>query len=108
MNDLEAKPQSPFLPGTNIQFAIDSTSIGYMKTCPRLYYYVMIEGYQSKGESVHLRFGQEYHSTLEGYDHSRALGVKHEDAIHDTISALVQRVWDWKPTGNEQAIKYKN
>jgi hypothetical protein len=30
---------SPFLPGTKIQFAWDSTSLGMLKTCPRLYQY---------------------------------------------------------------------
>lgn len=54
---------SPFLPGTKIQYAWDSTSIGYLKTCPRLYQYTIIEGWQSKGESLHLRFGSECSST---------------------------------------------
>jgi hypothetical protein len=47
--------QSPFLPGTKIQFAIDSTSLGYLKTCPRLYEYIMIEGWSPKDDSVHLQ-----------------------------------------------------
>ena len=59
---------SPFLPGTNIQYAWDSTSLGMLKTCPRLYQYTMIDGWSAKDENVHLRFGQEYHSALEEYD----------------------------------------
>ena len=42
---------SPFLPATHIQYAWDSTSLGYLKTCPRLYQYIMIEGWQSQIES---------------------------------------------------------
>lgn len=79
-----------------------------MKSCPRLYQYTILEGYQSKGESIHLRFGQEYHKALEEYDVSRANGVKHEDAIHDTIAALVQRTHDWIPVGKDKDVKYKN
>jgi hypothetical protein len=62
---LAGTANSPFLPGTNIQFATDSTSLGYLKTCPRLYEYTILEGWRSRGESVHLKFGQLYHSALE-------------------------------------------
>lgn len=62
---------SPFLPGTNIQFSWDSTSLGWLKTCPRLYFYSMIEGWRAKGTGVHLKFGQLYHSALELYDKAR-------------------------------------
>ena len=71
---------SPFLPGTNIQYAYDSTSLGLLKTCPRLYQYTMIDGYVAKGESIHLRFGIEYHQALQDYDIARAEGIDHEDA----------------------------
>jgi hypothetical protein len=88
---------SPFLAGTNIQLAWDSTSIGYLKTCPRLYQYIMIEGWTSKEESVHLRFGQEYHEALEDYDLSRAAGISHNDAVHDVIRGLMTRTADFDP-----------
>ena len=100
---------SPFLPGTNIQYAFDSTSLGLLKTCPRLYQYTMIEGWQSRDESVHLRFGIEYHSALEHFDKEMASGtVSREMAIHNTIAALVNRVWDWRPDETTKAGKYKN
>jgi hypothetical protein len=89
--------QSCFLPGTNIQFAWDSTSLGYLKTCPRLYYYHMIEGWTSNDESVHLRFGIEYHRALQDYDIAKANGIKHDDAVHDTIQELVLRTADFNP-----------
>ena len=92
---------SPFLPGTNVQFAWDSTSLGYLKTCPRLYYYHMIEGWRGKGENIHLRFGIEYHQALQDYDVSRAQGIKHVDAVHDTLRCLLGRIVDWDPIASE-------
>lgn len=100
--------QSCFLPGTHIQFAWDSTSLGYLKTCPRLYQYIMIEGWATRDESIHLRFGIEYHTALQDYAISIAKGVRHEDAIHDTVRALHSRVFDWEVDRNTKAGKYKN
>lgn len=105
---LQHEVQSPFLPGTNIQFAWDSTSLGLLKICPRLYQYTIIEGWSPKGESVHLRFGQEYHQALQEYDVSRANGISHEDSLFDTIRALCSRTWDWDVDRDSKAGKYKN
>ncbi|MFA6159423.1 MAG: hypothetical protein WC763_07395, partial [Candidatus Paceibacterota bacterium] len=87
----EAIP-SPFLPGTNIQYAFDSTSLGYLKTCPRLYQYLMIEGWGSLDESVHLRFGIEYHQALQEYDIARAQGSNHPDATRLALHDLLKRI----------------
>ena len=99
---------SPFLPDTFIQFAWDSTCLGLIKTCPRLYQYTMIDGYVAKGESIHLRFGQEYHQALQDYDIARAEGIDHEDAIHSSISELVRRTHDWSVDETVKPGKYKN
>lgn len=100
--------QSPFLPGTNIQFAWDSTSLGYYKTCPRLYYYQMILGYVPKDENIHLRFGIEYHKALEDYDRFKADGNDHEEAMRYTIHRLLFRIHGWRPDRMVKAGKYKN
>jgi len=100
--------QSPFLPGTNIQYAWDSTSLGYLKTCPRLYQYIIIEGWGSREESVHLRFGSEYHTAIEQYDKAKAAGATHKAAMHDAIRELVRRTIDWKVDTTTPAGKYKN
>lgn len=89
--------ESPFLPGTRIQYAWDSTCLGYLKRCPRLYYYSIIMGWRPKDESVHLRFGQEYHSGLEIYDKNRHAGIKHEENLHATVKALLLHMTDWDP-----------
>lgn len=100
--------RSPFLPGTQIQFAWSSTTLQLIKTCPRLYQYEVIEGWGSRDESIHLRFGTEYHTALQDYAVARAKGIPHEDAIHDCIRALHSRVYDWNPDRTSRAGKYKN
>lgn len=90
---------SPFLSGTKIQFAWDSTSIGWLKECPRKYQYSMIEGYRSRGESVHLKFGLLYHAGLEFYDKLRAEGADHENAMREVVSKALYDTWDYGPDG---------
>src|SRR5215472_944870 len=72
---------SPFLPGTNIQYAWDSTSLGYLKRCPRLYEYNILLGYEEKEESIHLRFGIEVHSSFANYEIALAEGMSHDEAV---------------------------
>lgn len=106
---MDVQVQSPFLPGTKVQFAWDSTSLGYLKTCPRLYQYIMIDGWAGRGESIHLRFGQEYHSALQYYEIARANGATHEDAIHECVHLLMMNIADWHPDPEDgKAQRYKN
>lgn len=96
---------SPFVPGTKIQLYWDSTSLGMMKTCPRLYQYKMIEGWTPRQESIHLRFGILYHSALERYDRLRADGLSPEDATRGTIRGLLEATWDrHEATETEPAV----
>jgi len=101
-------PASPFLPGTKIQYAWDSTSLGYLKTCPRLYQYHMIEGWVPKDESIHLRFGSEFHSVIQDYENSRAKGQPFEDAVSYAIWQLLIRIKDWDPDPTLKAYSHKN
>lgn len=106
-----AKPsvvQSPFLLGTNIQFAWDSTSLGYFKTCPRLYYYQMIEGWTGKDESIHLRFGIEYHLALQDYDDAKAEGKNHAEATHYAVERALLRTYGWDVDITEKPGDAKN
>lgn len=100
--------QSCFIPGTYVQVAWDSTSLGYIKSCPRLYYYIMIEGWQSKGENLHLRFGIEYHTAIEQYHKARADGQDHIDALRWSVSQIVERTKDWVVDTDSHIGKYKN
>lgn len=105
---LTKETRSPFLNGTQIQFAWDSTSLGYLKTCPRLYQLVMVDGWASGDESIHLRYGQEYHTALEQYDHRRSEGFDHDSALRDTVAGILIRTADFQPSPETKAGKYKN
>ena len=99
---------SPFLPNTNIQYAWDSTSLGYIKTCPRLYQYIMIEGWTPKDESIHLRFGTEYHKALENYARCRADGLNHEDSLFEVVRETLYQIHGWDPDPLTKAGQTKN
>jgi len=100
--------QSPFLPGTKIQYAWSSIGLELIKTCARKYQYTIIDGWATRNDSIHLRFGLEYHQALQDYAISRAKDIPHEDAIHDTIRALHSRVYAWEVDRTSRAGKYKN
>lgn len=72
------------------QIAWDSTSLGLIKRCPRLYYYQMIEGWQPKGMALPLIFGIHYHSAMETYDKAKASGLDHKDATREAIRHALQ------------------
>lgn len=85
---------SRLLPG--LQLAVDSTSLGAFKECPRKYYYSIICGYQPRQLSVHLTFGLLYHSALERYDHARAKGLGYDDACKTMLRWVLGATWDSK------------
>lgn len=68
-----------------LQIAWDSTSLGLLKTCPRKYYYKMIENWQTKEQSLHLDFGIFYHSALEEFDKAMAEGVSYNEATNISV-----------------------
>lgn len=92
-----------------LQLAWDSTSLGELKTCARRYQYNILEGYVTRTENVHLRFGSEFHAALEYYDRLRAResryepdfyirppGASHEDALLGAVRFTLERTWDEK------------
>lgn len=98
-----AEIPSPFLPGTRIQFAIDSTSLDYAKRCPQLYKFKMIDGYASGEEDIHLRFGAEMHLAFQNYELLRADGIDHDESIFHVVREVLYHTEDWNPDH-----KYKN
>jgi len=90
-----APPHSPFFPGTTIRLAWDSTCLSALKQCPRLYYLTYVEGWTPKDESIHLRFGIEYHQALHDYELARATGASHNDALRVAIRDLLVRCVDY-------------
>jgi len=89
---------SPFHSGTRHQWAWDSTSLGWLKECPRKYYYHMIEGYRGRGESIHLEYGILYHEALEWYDQLIFEGLPHDRAVNQVVRKVLTGTWrDGKP-----------
>ena len=77
------------------QYAWDATSLTLAQTCLRKYYYKMIEGWQPRGLSVHLRFGQHYATALEHFYKHRALGLDKDAALHLVIREALEATWDY-------------
>jgi len=89
---------SPFIEGTNVQYAWDSTSLGWFKECPRKYYYHMVRGLIGRGEAVHLEFGILYHGALEHFDKLKFKGASHDEAVHGAVDWTLKATWrDGKP-----------
>jgi hypothetical protein len=84
---------SPFLPKSKMQWAWDSTSLGWLKECPRKYQYHMLEGWVGRGESVHLEFGILYHGALERFDRLRYDGASHDEALYTVIRETLIATW---------------
>lgn len=81
---------SPFLEGTAIQYAWDSTCLGAFKRCPRLYQLSILEGWRPKADRVHLTFGIHYTNALEYYDKLKAnKQATNDSSSHDTLVTLV-------------------
>jgi hypothetical protein len=88
-------PNSSFskqLPG--LQLAVDSTSLGEFKKCPRSYFYSIVMGYQPRQQSVHLTFGLLVHGAREAYEGCKANGEDHEDALRGAVAYAMCATWD--------------
>lgn len=77
-----------------LQLAIDSTSLGEFKLCPRRYYYSIVLGYAPQAESIHLAFGLAIHGAVERFHHARAAGADHDDAIEAALDYALKVSWD--------------
>ena len=91
---------SPYLPGTQFQFAWNSTSLGWLKTCPRLYQYSMLLQLRSRAESAHITFGLHYHSAIEHFDHKRAEGLDYEEALASATLKVLTDSFGWESDHN--------
>ena len=86
-----------------LQLAWDSTSMGLLKECPRKYQLAIIGtgtdpdaigGYETRRESVHLIFGLHTHKCREIYDHARAEGKSHHEALVRAVRAGLDLTWN--------------
>lgn len=77
-----------------LQFGWDATSIELAQTCPRKYYYSMIEGWSPRTASVHLIFGGHYAHALETFFKLRAQGSDYDEAMIAVVGQTLLRTWD--------------
>jgi len=80
------------LPG--LQLAWDSTSLGALKECPAKYKMAIVDGFVPRETSVHLVFGLIVHGASEHYNHAKAKGADHEDALRAAVSYALAESWD--------------
>ena len=96
---------SPFVPGTRSQYAWDSVSLTAILSCPRRYYYQIVEGYHPRGASwgIALVFGIAFHKALERYHLQIAGGVPHDIAVKIALEITLQEEGANLPTDEELA-----
>jgi len=94
MIDPASQNSSFSLQSPGFQFALDSTSIGAFKTCPRYYQLSIVEGWRQRLESPHLTFGILLHGAREGYEHALAKGATHDEALDKVLEWLLKSTWD--------------
>lgn len=93
------------------QTAWDSTSLGWLKKCPRLYQYKKLENWSERSKGIHLVFGGWYASGVERYAHHRASGASHDAATIDMVRWVMEnsgtRSEDgiWTPWESSDPIK---
>lgn len=104
---LQAPAPSPFIEGTTIRWAWDATCLSDFAKCPRYYYLKRVEGWSNE-TGIHLRWGSEFHKALEDYDRERAAGIHHDDSMHDTLRALLERIEGWEPEARSKSEELKS
>lgn len=77
-----------------LQLAMDSTSLGEFKTCPRKYQLGIQLGWTSRSKSVDLIFGGLVHTGFETYHRSRAQGADHEEGVTQAFRRVMLETWD--------------
>lgn len=84
---------SPFVPGTTIQYAWDSTSLTTMLACPQRYKYGIIDGWtpKSPGVAIALSFGILIHYGIEQFHRERSAGQEYDDAVERCLWHVMQK-----------------
>lgn len=95
---------SPILP--TLQIALDSTSLGAFKTCPRLYQLSILEGWKPREESIHLTWGLLIHAAIEQYYRLTFGGASHNDALDEVVWTALRNTWkDGRPWQSDEPTK---
>lgn len=103
------RPFSPTIP--HFQTTWDSTSLGWLKDCPRMYQYMMLEQWSPKSKGIHLAFGGWYARGVELYARWRAEGMDHDPAVEALVAWALEATGDrdedgtWHPWESGDPIK---
>lgn len=97
MTEPARSPFSANIP--NFQTHWDSTSLGWFKTCPKLYQYQMLEQWSPRHRSIHLTFGGLYASGVEHYARYRAENCTHDDATLRMVRYILESSGERSPDG---------
>lgn len=88
-------PNSSFsLQLPTLQLAVDSTSLGAYKACPRYYQLSIVQGWSPRATSPHLTFGILLHKAREVYEHLKVKGCDHDEALGHTVHMLMKATWE--------------
>lgn len=102
------KAQSPFIPGTQLQYAWDSTSLSAFDTCPRYYAMKHIDGWTPRTGTtpVALTFGILFHKGIENWHKLRAGGMPVVEAADKIVSDIMDAPeFSALPTGDEDVFQ---
>jgi len=90
----ELAPNPSFIPGTKLQFAWDSVSLGALMKCARFYQLSIVEGWEPRAKSADLQFGLWLHGARERFYHFRASGESFESAQALALLWLFEETFD--------------
>jgi len=90
---LSTNHASPFVDGTQIQFAWDSTSLTIAMACPQRYKFEILDGWEPRNPNVAiaLAFGILVHTGIETYHQLCASGASFDDAVVGSLRAVMSK-----------------
>ncbi len=74
-------PNRSIIPGTQLQWVYDSTTIKLLQGCLRKYNFKFLQGWQEQEVPTALAFGRDLHTCLETYHKCRAYGLDFEASV---------------------------
>jgi len=79
----------------DLQVVWSAHSLGVAKDCKRKYFYMIVNRWERKGDSVHLVFGGLYANALETYHKYLATGASHDEAQHRVVAETLIASHPW-------------
>ena len=90
--------------GVSYQYAVDSTSLKAMQTCPRYYQYSIIESWEPARKSRHLTFGGHYATALERFYKCQAQGMSIDDSLDIVLDGVLKDSWEYERNAADEIL----